>query len=119
MKARVLSSTFYPTTSSEIILRENSADPPFRYNLQKAAIFTQEITFNEKGSEGAIKQKSGWFSMEKLTYQKFKEQKELLENARLPTFNIKKLIDRSVKKRKDLKMQEKSGSGSASPSKKL
>lgn len=43
----------------------------------------------------------------------------MLEKARLPTFNIKKLIDRSVSKRKDFKLHEKSGSGSPPPAKKL
>lgn len=55
MKAKVLSSTFYPTASSEIILRESSVQPPFRYRLQRAALFTQEITFRDKDKEAPLK----------------------------------------------------------------
>lgn len=114
----MLGCTFYPTHSSDTAFRykSNSEQRKFKSPNQKPYIFTQDIIFSHENDRLMNISKNNRISLDKLTFEKLKLQKQMLENARLPSFHIKRLIERSNKKKKELKSPE--AGKDASPSKK-
>jgi hypothetical protein len=52
------------------------------------------------------REQAGVFSLEKINMDKIREQREFLEKAKLPTFNIKKMFDRTSYPRKSSRERE-------------